>query len=603
LLAEWYLRSGRWLAVVLLALAWGAQLTLGHFQIQWWTAALVVLVGLWRAALEGRSWLRVLAVLIALGWGAAMASVQLLASWELARFVGFTHRSFAELVFYGFPAAHWPELALPTLFRGATGGPEAGYWYSQGTTGYEACLYVGTVPLMLAFLGLTRGRIRAVAPWIFVVAASLTLAMLPGLWPGAYEVVTRVPGFGWFRAPGRYTVLASLGLCLLAARGLDRSSPPRACRLGLVLAWVFALAAAGWGIFWSLRADHAPALGGSRLAICLAGSALTWVLATGLIIAWRCRRVGAWVLLVASTIELACLYYTSTTVWGWAVELPGDSRVLARLAAEPEVGRVAGLVHNLPVRSGAAPVYPFTGFAMPPPHPALEFATRRTEALSSGGLARLRRFGVTHGIWDGPVPARDAAVVLETEDPILDRLVFKPPGAPARATWRLVRYPTPLPEARAAIRVHLAPQESSLISGISFDPDPQSVWYRAGEEPQTSPQPRARSARVVSWDGRTAVVEHDGPCDLVMNRTFYPGWFTSVDDGPEQQVRRAELGIQSVPLAGTGTSKVRFTYRLAGMKTASALSLAAVGLAVLGVALEAVRGVRGRVSRLPSRSI
>ena len=117
LVAEWYLCTGRLLGIILLAVTWGAQLTLGHFQLQMWTAALVLLLGTWRAARDGLPRRRVLGLILALGWGAALASVQLLASWELARFVGFTHRSFSELAFFAFPPAHWAELAIPGFLR------------------------------------------------------------------------------------------------------------------------------------------------------------------------------------------------------------------------------------------------------------------------------------------------------------------------------------------------------------------------------------------------------------------------------------------------------------------------------------------------------
>ena len=105
------------------------------------------------------------------------------------------------------------------------------------------------------------------------------------------------------------------------------------------------------------------------------------------------------------------------------------------------MGKVAGLVHDLPIRAGAAPIFPYTGLAAPPPQPDLELATRREEAFSAAGLARLKRYGVTHGVWDGPIDPAKAKTLLECDDPVLDRLVYKPPGAPARARWRLVRVP------------------------------------------------------------------------------------------------------------------------------------------------------------------
>ena len=184
--------------------------------------------------------------MLGLLWGAAMASVQLAASWELARFVGSTERSFSELAFFGFPPAHWAELAIPGFARGIPGGPEATYWYALGTSGYEACFYVGTLPLILAFVGMFGRHNRPLAPWLLISAAALILAMLPTLWPAGYRVVLSMPGVGWFRAPGRYVLLSSLGLCLFAGRGLDRAreEPPIMWGLGFSLA--FAAAAGAW---------------------------------------------------------------------------------------------------------------------------------------------------------------------------------------------------------------------------------------------------------------------------------------------------------------------------------------------------------------------
>ena len=501
LVAEWYLRSGRALGVILLATTWGMQLTLGHYQIQWWTAGLVLTIGLWRTAFDHRPWSRFAGLGIGLAWGAAIASVQLIPSWELANFVGATLRSFPELAFYGFPPAHWAEVAIPGFVRGIPGGPEAHYWYSQGTTGYEACFYVGTLPLVLALFSL-GGSDRRLAPWRLIIAASLSLAILPLGWPACYAMVTKVPGFGWFRAPGRYVVLASLGLSLLAGRGLDGLVDGASCRNGLIRAWVFGVAAGGWVIYWAGRPEHRAVLGGTRLVLCIGLAALSWTVATGLIWAVRKGWINPWVLVIATTGELACLYYTSTTEWGWAVELPRASRMLSRLEKEPGVGRVAGLVHDLPVRAGAAPIFPFTGFAPPAPHPLFEGATNPVEAFSPAQMGRLRRYGVTHGLWEGSIPEGRVTTLLEGEDPVLDRLVYNPSGAPKQPTWKLVRYPEPFPPARAAIRVRVASQESSLVYGVSFDSDRQTVWYRESDLPTESTRPQATRARVLTL-GRT----------------------------------------------------------------------------------------------------
>jgi hypothetical protein len=593
-LADWYLAEGKPAVAVLLALAYALQISVGHFQVQSWTAGLVVLTGLGRLASSPRHIGRVFVLIGALAWGAAIMAVQIGPSWELTSFVGFNRRSFSELAFFGFPPAHWSELAVPTLFRGIPGGPEAPYWYSQGTTGYEACFYIGTIPLILAIIGLVQGRGRGRVFWIGAIVASFVLAILPMLWLQGYAWVVRIPGMGLFRAPGRFLAITSFGLCLAAGRGLDRAFIGGRPWLGLLASGVFAGAAVWWAATWATRPDHAAALGGNRLYLSLALAGGAWVVAAGLVVALVRGRIGPCVLLGATAMELGGLYYTSTTDWGRAIAVPEQSPVLARLAEEHDAGRVAGLLHDLPLRFAFTPVFPYTGFTPPPPHPLLEQLNQYETASTPWGRGLLRRFGVTHGVWYGPVASEAADTILTQQDPALDRLAYKPPGAPAHATWRLVRYKEVLPQVRAAIRARIASDVRALISGISYDLEPSVVWYEAKDQPPSGSEPRASVARVVSWTGREATVEHDGPCDLVINRTFYPGWTASIDGGPAMSVGRAEWGVQVVHLPGAGTSHVQLTYRPTNLWAASWISAGTLVLALGGLAMEARRFAASR---------
>ena len=153
-LAEIYLASGRALWLALLALALGIGWTLGHFQIQAWTLALVILTALWRSVVDHRSWKRAAALIATTLWGSAIAAVQLGPSWQFADLVGHTHRSSSELLYYSFPPVNWFDLVLPQLIRELQNGPVDPYWPGLQTEGYEVAFYVGTIPLVLAFVAL-----------------------------------------------------------------------------------------------------------------------------------------------------------------------------------------------------------------------------------------------------------------------------------------------------------------------------------------------------------------------------------------------------------------------------------------------------------------
>src|SRR5581483_3416539 len=142
LAADRFVATGRlaWLAA--LAIAWGVQWTLGHFQVQTWTGGLALATGLWRLVVDRRPVVRAIGLAAGLVLGAAIAAAQLGPSWELARFVGRDRRPFAELAFYSFPPAHLAEPVAPRLFRELPGHPESGYWFGQQTTGFEVAFYV-----------------------------------------------------------------------------------------------------------------------------------------------------------------------------------------------------------------------------------------------------------------------------------------------------------------------------------------------------------------------------------------------------------------------------------------------------------------------------
>ncbi len=601
-LAERFMKSGRPAWLVPLPLVLGLQWTLGHFQIQTWTGGLVVLTGLWRAAVDRRPSRRALALIVAVVWGAALAAVQLGPSWQFAEFVGQTRRSVGELLFYSYPPAHWFEPALPRLVRELRLGPEDPYWFGQQTTGFEAALYVGTIPLILAFVAIVaRPAARPTWPWRLIVPISFALATMPRWWPQGYLYVLAVPGVGYFRVPARYTLLTSLGASLLAGEGFDRSIAPVRFRLGLTAAIAFGGVAAAFATVWASRDDV-------HLRAALVGipdgflwALLAWSLTLAVLMLWRSGRLGDGAPLTAAAIELGLLYYAGTTQWGWSIAIPAQSPVLAELARHGPVGLVGGELDNLPLRAGLATASPYIGFAHPYPNKVLVAVQERLfrsgsrpalDPTEAAAIRRwLRRCRVTYLVDARRTAAGVGQELGRLQDPALDAIVYRAAGEPARRSWSIVRLDDPFPEARVAARARTAPDRATLFERLSRSDDPDIAWFLA--EDRVPDRPVAQRARLATWDGTTATVEHDGPCDLVLARTFDPGWLARIDDGPERPVLPADGGFQAVRLDGTGVHRASLRYRVPRMALWWTISIVAAGLVVTAAVISGRSHLRG----------
>lgn len=588
ILADRYAATGRigWLAG--LALAWGCQVTLGHFQIPMWTAGLVLLAGGWRVmGLGGGLRWRLLGPAMGLIWGAAIAWVQLRLTWELVGVAGFD-RPPAFLSIYSLPPRQWAQLALPAVYLGRPVAPEE-FWAGQGTTPGEACVYIGVIPLILAVVGLVAApRDRALRPWLLVAGLTLALATMPGWWPDAFYYVLKIPGLGWFRAPARYTLLTSLGLILLAARGLDlgRSTGSRRFWIALMLA----LAVGGLAVFASIGligdAEYRAALGAGTITARFGLTGLTWALALATIAAWRLGRLGTWAPLALASLELVVLFLVGPIWWYREIPLPDSSPVLKRLAGEPNVALVGGRLLNVPVRAGLTAAFPALGITPPPPNYLLESATRPPGENSDIERHWLRRFGVSHGVWGQNDDTRGTKVLAVIDDPVLDQMMAGMPKLHAKGPWKLVHDPRAFPSAWVARRVHEARVWGQLYSELSIADAPDDAWFLAEDRVPKPPGPVANIATVRSWDGRTAEVDHDGSCVLILRRVYYPGWTYRIDGGPWQPVRKVDGGLQGILLSGSGTSRVETVYHPTGLRAAAVVSI----VATLGALVVLVAG-------------
>ena len=240
-----------------MAIALGLDLLAGHFNLAFITVLAIgvfALINFCNAkqclgavAQTGESRRRSYWLIAAIAGGFLVAAVQVLPTWELKQA---SQRKAVGAAFdpgYGhMPPIYVTQLIAPWMWHGpefstdrALEQPTPGR-YPTATNMVEAHLYVGLIPLLLAFwtLGLRwRGALSfPVAPWLLLSVAGIVLATG---WP--LMVLKYLPGFSFFMGPGRYGMLTAMSLAVLGAAGWDAFAhlfkSPVSRRWGIVLAF------------------------------------------------------------------------------------------------------------------------------------------------------------------------------------------------------------------------------------------------------------------------------------------------------------------------------------------------------------------------------
>ncbi len=186
----------------------------------------------------------VAAAVLVLGLGAGLAALQLMPTAALAEFAARRAEVNAgDLRSLGMSAHNLAYYVHPTIF-----GSYAENNYFGHDHYYEVCGYAGGLTLILAVLALFTARAHPRYHWYFVFLVIFGLFMALAKYNPLYELLPSVPGFNFFRAPGRYVLLTTLGLAMLAGGGLqslagtDRRRQAR--RLGQLCLVVLILACA-----------------------------------------------------------------------------------------------------------------------------------------------------------------------------------------------------------------------------------------------------------------------------------------------------------------------------------------------------------------------
>jgi hypothetical protein len=245
---ERFLTTGRWKFLFGLTGVLSLQLLAGHFNLAFLTLLAllpyVILRVYWgrpetsqipRRAQITRVLLPLAAVVCAFG----MAGVQLGPTWELKQLSqraapGPEHR----LEQGSIPFWYWSQAVRPWHWYSVATDRDAALRQSEAELGaptnqVEAQLYFGLIPLCLALAEIFSAiwkRDRVSLIWIAL--ALLALLYTPGWFLG---VTRHIPGFDFFQDPGRYGVITTLGVAVLAGKSLDRLRSSAAPWLSLAL--------------------------------------------------------------------------------------------------------------------------------------------------------------------------------------------------------------------------------------------------------------------------------------------------------------------------------------------------------------------------------
>ncbi len=428
--AEQWFQTGRWRYAVLLSASIALQLLGGHYQIAfltWLLGGAFVLFRFLRAWFSvplappvssvprifdeqptQEHWctspIRALFVLVvAFLLGVALAAPQLAASWELKgrsqrATVGVDH----DPAYGHIPPGYLTQIVAPWFWYAAELDLDAALQrmplgqIASGTNKVEAHCYFGLAPVLLLVAGgVLALRRRAVSVneifWLLVIVASLAYAtgwLMP--------VLQRLPGFNYFRGPGRASILTTFAVAILTGRLFD--------------AWL----------------QHVSSLGVRRFLV-------TAMLAVTVFDLWFTPVTVSYAVTVANP---PIAFRDESPVRKILLKEPGPVRLYAPGANVPNLLGVA----STPVYLGLGPREYFSPeFTLP------EAVPPDFHAFTPARLQWLRNAGVTHILSFEPLERRGWPVELlwANVDPMLNRAWARPEPlylyrlseAPGRVRW------------------------------------------------------------------------------------------------------------------------------------------------------------------------
>jgi hypothetical protein len=522
-----------------------------------------------------------------------LGSVAVLPTAELA---AESHRAgglpLREILGVSFPP--WQALTwLQPFFFGYT-VPDGvrGYW---GTPfHWELCAYLGFLPFVLAVAGLlwARGPFWRRLRWLTLLVFLLAL----GRYGGLYYLVGRLPGFSYFRMPGRFLVLLTPVLLLFAGWALeqwwrgDERMERRLRQLALAAMVVTGLAFGGTWIVVNVGMGS----GGESLRLALARAWLVpwrpeWLAAGGVVLlslavtlVRRDRRRWVVPLVVLVDLTVVWSFYGAAVPAGDAPEARPFLRFLQAGAPDERYllwGNVPGAGEAVsPVRRTLAPDANL-GHGLSTPTTVATLRPAGVERLlaavgglrSREGLTRgeAQVLGLCGGRWlvhepEAPLPGWSHVFV--GEDLIISENPYHRPAAYTLAPWLL------------DLEAEQLAQQVELCRPDYLTPS----RYRVSEWMATRTPGSVEGSN--PWHGTAA-----RPQVLVVSQQFFPGWRWFVNGSPVEarRVYGAFTGIALEPGDYTVMARYEpFSWRLGVFLTLLGLA----GLAAAGVGLKVPRG-------------
>lgn len=509
--------------------------------------------------------------IIVLGLG--LAALTVLPAYELT---GLTRRasfSYADAALYSLPVQGVIGLVAPHLHGRGPGG----FWadWPRVEVGY-----VGVLTLLLAAVGLTRGR-RA-AFWVLLAGLGLLLALGPAT--PLHEWFYRfVPGMAQLRAPARLILLVDMGLAALAALGLDTllRAPRR------VHAWLAAGVAVILVVWLFVAWQGLPRIGRPNAVQLAAAQQALWqaalLLGTGVALialaVWG-RLRGAWlgglaVLLLALDLVIqgygvdvgtadptanydhpAALAFLKGDTSQYRIEVRPESWG----AWSPNLSLLRGLedvggIYN-PLQVADYQLY-FESLT--------DRATRLYDFLNARYIIGPKDFALP---WDKFAPVFDA-------DPQVNIYLNR----------------AALPRAQVVYRSRVIPDSAGQFAALhapGFDPV-REVILSSGDT-LTGPSD-AGGVTFADYQPERVAVDVDAAADgyVVFAEVAYPGWRATVDGTPAP-IERANFAFRAVRVP-PGEHRVELVFEPATWRLGLAISLASL-VALLGVAWWAWRAHR-----------